>query len=275
MPTEDTRRWQREIDQWIVSASQSIVQSARVQPTLPSTQDYARSHPTPGLLVTTPHQTAGRGQLGRHWIDNEGLGIALTLITPSRPPEHLALAGAVAVHRTVDHALSSSAALTQIRWPNDILVDSKKIAGILIEVSDHMAFMGIGINVNQQSFPNDLRTEAISLWRAADTDAPLDRLPILLSLLGHLSATLQAEPVDLSVTFTRADALRGTSQTFQCDGQSYTGLVESIDPLTRITLRTHGRRIHLPAATTRRLPASPSDRASQTASSMQPAPHDA
>ena len=125
-----------------------------------STNDAARvwalnaESPAPsGALVTADFQTQGRGQRGRQWQAEVGQS-ALTSFVHRLPPganaSQLGLLAALAVCS----ALPGSNSAAKIKWPNDVLLDGKKVAGILVEVADGIAIIGIGINVRQTEFPD-------------------------------------------------------------------------------------------------------------------------
>ena len=140
----------------------------------PSTQDVARRWrgPTP-LAVVAARQTAGRGRLGRHWVDGKGLGVALTLVLSDRDVDVtcLSLACGIAALDAVAAVLGARTPALGLRWPNDVMVvDSagrgvRKLGGILIERADGRVLAGIGINVHQrpEDFPPPLRDLATSL----------------------------------------------------------------------------------------------------------------
>jgi len=104
-----------------------------------------------GVVVLTDNQTAGKGRLGRRWVDVAGCNIlSSTLLRPLFPPHLLVMIGSLAVVSAITQTCGVPAT---IKWPNDVLVGDRKVAGILIETShDHfgqlVAILGIGINVN-------------------------------------------------------------------------------------------------------------------------------
>ncbi|MBO8162968.1 MAG: biotin--[acetyl-CoA-carboxylase] ligase [Brevibacillus sp.] len=124
-----------------------------------------------GTLVVADQQTGGRGRLGRVWHSPKGTGIWMSLILRphielTRAPQ-MTLLTAVAMARAVQ---SETGLEAQIKWPNDILINEKKVCGILTELnaeSDRINYLviGIGINVNQQpqDYPPELRSTATSL----------------------------------------------------------------------------------------------------------------
>jgi BirA family transcriptional regulator, biotin operon repressor / biotin---[acetyl-CoA-carboxylase] ligase len=117
-----------------------------------------------GTFVLAEEQTAGVGRLGRSWQSPAELGIYCSiilrlLVAPSTLPIVnllLGLATAEAIERSTHVACD-------LRWPNDVLIKERKVAGILAQLVDSCVVAGIGINVNQESFPSGLRTPATSL----------------------------------------------------------------------------------------------------------------
>ena len=140
-----------------------------------------------GTVVISEEQTAGRGRLGRSWYSEKSSGIYTSIIlrpplSPAAAPILTLLAG-VAACGAVRSATGLSA---DIRWPNDLLVNGKKVCGILTEMKAevdrlHMVVLGIGINVNHSSMPDELQDIATSL--AIEGGRHYSRLSILAELL--------------------------------------------------------------------------------------------
>jgi BirA family biotin operon repressor/biotin-[acetyl-CoA-carboxylase] ligase len=144
-------------------------------PTLGSTQTAAAGHPL-GALVLADQQTAGRGRHAHSWHSEPSTGIYLSIVLQPNPVLTLALGLA-----TAEAITSVTGIACDLRWPNDILVDGKKAAGILVELAEGAAIGGIGINVNHTAFPPDLAVEATSLRLHADRE--FSRTEILLALI--------------------------------------------------------------------------------------------
>ncbi len=140
-----------------------------------STQDLARElakrGEPEGLAIMALNQTGGRGASGHSWVSPPGKNLALSIILrPGLAPEKaplLSFMTAIGVAETVEAKIARTA---QLKWPNDVLVDGRKIAGILPEASLHgrvidFVIMGIGLNVNAElsDFPPDLRDSVTSL----------------------------------------------------------------------------------------------------------------
>lgn len=161
--------------------------------TLPSTQDRARllAATNPDLLVVVAdHQTAGHGRGDRRW--EAGAGEALLASWSYRPapsePALFALLAGLAVCRALD---SLGAGGGGLKWPNDVWLDGKKVAGVLAHASGDALVVGIGVNVSQRAadLPADLAARATSLRIAGHI---VDRLALLLRLTAELRRV--AEP---------------------------------------------------------------------------------
>ncbi len=153
----------------------------------PSTNTYLHSYmkenPTvaEGLLVTAKHQTGGRGQRGNTWETTPNMNLLLSLLlkpTFIKPTEQFYFNAAIAlsVHAYIKNELKTND--VTIKWPNDILVDGKKIAGILIEnqlMGQQMntSIVGIGVNVNELNFEN--LHKATSLHAISNTPYALSK----------------------------------------------------------------------------------------------------
>lgn len=123
-----------------------------------------------GTLVVAEQQNSGRGRRGRGWEAPQGAGIYMTLILkPEIEPDNasmLTLVAALAVSAAVRNLTGRPAG---IKWPNDIVMSGKKICGILTEMSAQVDYVnhvviGIGINVHNKSFPEELSQMATSLY---------------------------------------------------------------------------------------------------------------
>ena len=122
-----------------------------------------------GLLVVCDYQSAGKGRLGRTWVaeSHDNLCMSFLLypdISPMKAPQLTLLTG-MAVCEAIKEVTGLNAG---IKWPNDIVINGKKVVGILTEMSAQMDYVnhivvGIGINVNNESFPEEIAQNATSL----------------------------------------------------------------------------------------------------------------
>ena len=197
-----------------------------------------------GAVATTDHQTAGRGRLGRTWEEAPGTAVLVSVLL--RPPAErrapeLSLVAAVAVATTVEAATGLSA---QIKWPNDVMLARRKVAGILAEMRGAEVVVGIGLNVNQTrtQLPDETRTPAASLRTVTGSEHDRDAvLETLLAQLDDAYAAWRAGGLDAVYGDLAArDFLRG--RRVRHDGEEATGVM--IDRLGRLVLgRADGDRV--------------------------------
>jgi BirA family transcriptional regulator, biotin operon repressor / biotin---[acetyl-CoA-carboxylase] ligase len=159
-----------------------------------------------GTLVTAGEQTAGHGRQGRAWVTPADRGLACSLVLRD-PPALLPLIAAVAVAEVAER-FDRDRRTAAIKWPNDVLLDGRKVAGILAEgrPQEGWIVLGIGLNVavEEDAFPPDLREIATSLQRT-----PTDLEPALAALLAALAHWLEAPTGELLDAFRARDALAG------------------------------------------------------------------
>jgi BirA family biotin operon repressor/biotin-[acetyl-CoA-carboxylase] ligase len=158
----------------------------RFVPQCESTQDLLGPDDPEGAVVVADEQSAGRGRQGRRWVAPAGTAIlSSTLLRPppGRRQAELSLVAGVAVADAVEEALGLSA---QIKWPNDVLVNRKKVAGILAEARGDAVVLGIGVNVNQRrdELPPNATTPPASLRTIDGVERA--REPILARILARL-----------------------------------------------------------------------------------------
>lgn len=236
-------RWRARLAE--ACAATTLLPRAFVVAETASTMDDEATRAAPiGSVVAALRQTAGRGRLGRAWADTAADGVAVTFVVAPQPPERIALAAALAAARAVEPALGRRVG---VKWPNDLVVDGRKLAGVLIEQRGERMLVGIGINVSQRSFEGDLAPRATSL---AMLGAQVERLEVLCALVAALDETLVAQDGELVEGFLARDALRGTRVLFATPTGPVEGEVRSIDPMRGIVVRIESGELFLPAATT-------------------------
>lgn len=184
----------------------------------PSTQDVLRDPSLPeGAVAVTEHQTAGRGREGRRWDDAAGRSLLLSVLLrplPALPTQQLSLVVGLATAEAIDAVAATQA---QLKWPNDVMLDSRKVAGVLLEAAEGAVICGVGVNVAQteEELPDDARLPARSLRTATGRDH--DRGELLAELLVRLQRRYD-EWLDLGLALflpdlERRDALRGLAVT--------------------------------------------------------------
>jgi len=156
---------------------------ASIGSTMTEASRLAASGAPSGTVIGAEEQTAGQGRYGRTWLSEAGVGLYVTLILrygfapDSIPVVTLALGLAA-----VEAILKATDLTCDLRWPNDVLVQSKKCAGILTQMEGNAIIAGIGINVNQSSFPSELEPIATSL-RIASGGRVHSREQLLIALV--------------------------------------------------------------------------------------------
>jgi BirA family transcriptional regulator, biotin operon repressor / biotin---[acetyl-CoA-carboxylase] ligase len=163
-------------------------------------RDLAEAGAPHGTLVTAAEQTAGRGRQGRTWTAPPGSALLVSVVLRD-PPALLPLAAALAVAEI-------AGADARIKWPNDVLLDGRKVAGILAEGRPHdgWAVLGVGLNValRIEDLPAELHDTAGTLGLE-----PADVEPTLERLLAALERTLALDEATLLEAYRARDALRG------------------------------------------------------------------
>ncbi|MBN2984275.1 MULTISPECIES: biotin--[acetyl-CoA-carboxylase] ligase [Cohnella] len=154
-----------------------------------STQDVMRKlaeeGAPEGTLVIAEQQTAGRGRMGRSWVSPAGKGIWMSLLLRPRLPmqatPQLTLLAAVALSRAISAVVPLSIG---IKWPNDLLVDGRKISGILLESATEdervryiVVGIGVSVNLEREDYPEEVAGKAVSLKMAAGR--PVDRAELI------------------------------------------------------------------------------------------------
>lgn len=135
-----------------------------------------------GTVVTADKQTAGKGRRGRSWVSPPGTNIYFTLIVrPGFAPEKASMLTLVAAHALTRGIAQETGLVPGIKWPNDIVIDGRKVCGILTEMSVEQnavrhVVIGAGINVREQSFPPELADKAIALDTACGRCIDRERL---------------------------------------------------------------------------------------------------
>ena len=213
-------------------------------------------------LVVADEQTAGRGRLNRRWFTLPGASLAFSLVLrggtlPAGSPEAGIDPGMLSMRLTALGALSVSLALEagyglspEIKWPNDVLLQRRKTAGILVEghwqgEQLEAAILGIGINIAPASVPPDEQIAFPSTCIEAVLGHPVTRLHLLQAVIENLLAWRKRlnEPLFIT-TWDRHLAFKQEWVTISQDGSpggpaSQTGILAGLDDLGRLRLRDH------------------------------------
>ncbi len=150
--------------------------------------------PEHGLVISTGRQSAGRGRgSGREWQAGQDEGLLCTILfkreNMKAPVSSIPIRTALAISRLLKQEFQLN---PLIKWPNDVLVEGKKICGILCESTSEYVYVGVGLNVLQDGFSSELRKPATSIFLEGGVrPEPVELLPGLLSELHELLTVVQ------------------------------------------------------------------------------------
>ncbi len=197
-----------------------------------------------GTLVTADEQTAGRGRQGRAWVAPAGKALLMSVVLRDLGgvQAYLPLAAALAVCEACEQSVPVRC---EIKWPNDVWVERRKLAGILVEgrPQEGWAVLGIGLNVStaEGKFPDELRGLATSL--SAASGEPASPGEVLARLLSALEARLDTSPGEIVAAWRERDALRGQTVRW-AEGE---GTATGIDDSGALMVETSSGRVTLDA----------------------------
>lgn len=253
-------RWEGEpVDHWRMCWG---LPALHVFSSVPSTNDVLRAAGAAGSPAGTcaiaEHQSQGRGRLGRRWEAPEGTALLLSVLLRPGPGGSPAAAAVLPLRigLAIAEAIASLAPVTPgLKWPNDVLLDGRKTAGILCEAAADFVVAGIGVNVGQgvEDFPPELRDQATSLRLAAGA-AP-SRAALAGAILRRLAPLFTAPHQPLSLVeierFTALDVLAG--RPIRVD-DAPSGIAIGVTPLGSLLADVNGERTLIHAGTVRSMP---------------------
>lgn len=195
---------------------------------------WAKDGAPNGSLILTDYQSAGRGRLDRSWYGPAGGNLLFSMVLrPQLETEMwglVGLAAGVAVGRCL-RALDIDASL---KWPNDVMVGEKKIAGILVESERDVLVLGIGINVNVSEFPAPLRDTATSMVLAAGRR--FERLQVLQECVKEFVLVYGQLPEGLVESYRSFCGTLGARVKVECSGESVEDVAEDVNDTGALVL---------------------------------------
>lgn len=245
--------------------TETVGRTVSVHWVTPSTNDLARNQARrggDGSAVFAEEQTGGRGRFGRKWVASRfsSLLFSVSLFSPrsSVKPDALALAGAAAVSEAISQVSNLPA---QIKWPNDVLVEGRKVSGVLVEglapeAEGQWLIVGTGINVNVDlsKLPAELSGTAGSLsgLLGRDVDRALVARAVLRRLDFWWDMLRSGDTRRLSAYVRKLSCLMGAFVTVESAGRRYRGRVVDVDVEAGLVLQLSGgpTRTFTPGATT-------------------------
>jgi BirA family transcriptional regulator, biotin operon repressor / biotin---[acetyl-CoA-carboxylase] ligase len=206
--------------------------------------DLARSGTTEGTVILADSQTQGRGRNTHIWYSPAGVNLYFTVVLfpPAARLHYLPYVAGLSIAQAVDHLGIDC----DLKWPNDILINGKKAGGVLIQTSIEenrlqFALLGIGININARSFPEDLQPIAISIAQVLGQE--IDREKFFAHVLfefeqlyGRIAVMNWEELTDL---FTRRSSIvLGCPVQIEQQGEVKTGVTAGLDSMGGLILQT-------------------------------------
>ena len=231
--------------------------------TVTSTQDLARTLidqvgvSAHGAVVVADRQTAGRGRLGRRWQSPAGASLMFSFVqrvgTDQDPPRPAALAAAgermsfltcAALAQVLDRHLAGVSRTTAIKWPNDLQLGPRKLAGVLIEQRNGWFVVGVGINAHLTTaqLPEELRESATSL---AICGIQVDRSELLADVIEALEhAFVQRDDAPLREVWRDKCLAWGRPTRLRCEGKLIEGHVVDLHPERGLAVRQADGSVH-------------------------------
>jgi len=210
-------------------------------PVLDSTMREVEGYPA-GTLIVAGAQTAGIGRHGHSWESEPEAGLYFSVVLPMTPLLTLALGIA-----TVEAIRNATQVACDLRWPNDVMLHERKLAGILVQSAQQSAIAGIGINIGQRSFAPELAGIATSL--ALETGLEFRREDIFVELVGAIELWRGQPAARLRAEFAaRSSYSSGKRVRVSIDGRPVVGTTAGLTPEGFLQVLTSEGRRHIVVA---------------------------
>ena len=193
-----------------------------------------------GLVLICEEQSAGRGRRGAVWVSPKGEGLAFSVLLKPKVSKNFWYRLSLTAGLAVAEALEKWVPLAEIKWPNDVQVGGKKIAGILVEAGADYVIVGIGINVNPIDFPEELRATSLKL----ETGEEVPRAEVLLELVKRLAMfedKIQGDFGELLEGIRERCSLTGKQVALTVGGERKKGFVKGISEGGELLVEMDGR----------------------------------
>jgi len=214
-----------------------------IRETAASTNDelriLAEGGASEGLVLLALDQTAGRGRRGAAWFSAPGESLAFSILLRPDEPKALWPRLSLAAGISVAEAVESFGPATGIKWPNDVWIGRRKVAGILVEADRDFAIIGIGLNVNSTAFPKEIAEIATSV--RLETGMEHLRLEVLAAIIRSFarhSRQIGGDFDHLLDLIRQRCVLTGHCVSFGSTSGPRQGWVEGIAPGGELLLRT-------------------------------------
>jgi BirA family biotin operon repressor/biotin-[acetyl-CoA-carboxylase] ligase len=193
-----------------------------------------------GLVLLAMEQTAGRGRRGASWFSQPDESLAFSILLRPDEPKALWPRLALAAGLSVAEAVESFGPAAGIKWPNDVWIGRRKVAGILVEAGKDFAIIGIGLNVNSTAFPAEVADIATSLRLETGVDHQLrEVLVVIIRNFARSSRRIGGDFDHLLDSIRQRCVLTGHSVSLGTSSGPREGRVEGIAPGGELMLRTN------------------------------------
>lgn len=214
-----------------------------IRETVASTNDELRALALAGahggLVILALQQTAGRGRRGAAWFSPAGESLAFSILIRPDEPQALWPRLALAAGLAVAEAVESFGPAAGIKWPNDVWIRGRKVAGILVEAGKDFAIVGIGLNVNTTAFPAEVAEIATSLH--IEADQTLSRAEVLGAIIRRFALRHLQIGADFNAlldSIRQRCVLSGHQVSLTTSSGPRQGIVDGIAPGGELLLRT-------------------------------------
>lgn len=205
-------------------------------------RDWAERGAADGSVVCADEQTAGRGRRGAVWISPAGEALAFSLILRPTMPRalwpRLALVAGLAVAKTLElHGITA-----EVKWPNDVWVHGKKIAGVLVESIGDAVIVGVGLNVNSLDLPDDISRIATTMRMETAREFDREELLCLLArnILTH-AGRVERDFAEILQDLRERCALSGKRVSLTLGDEVHMALVKGISDHGELLIERQGR----------------------------------
>lgn len=228
-----------------MSLARRIVRFDRVGSTMVEAARLAAEGCPPGTVVVADEQTAGQGRHGHSWHSEPGSGLYVSIVLDAFVDPVLTLALGLATGEAIARETDIRC---DLRWPNDVMIGGKKVAGILVQLVGATAIAGIGINVNHQAFPAELSREATSL--SIEAGRRHDREELLAELLRSVESfrgmLREGGKTSILRQFSQASSYaKGKRVTVRMGGRVVEGVTAGLDDSGFLRLRRDNGTVEL------------------------------
>lgn len=212
----------------------------KVSSTNDELRELAANGMAEGLVLVCEEQAAGRGRRGAAWFSPKGESLAFSILLRPSAPKSMWSRLSLATGLAVAEALERFVPLAEIKWPNDVQIAGKKIAGILVEAGADFVIVGIGINVNSEHFPEGLAATSLK----SETGNEISRAEVLLEVVNRLAkhvGRIDNEFSEMLEGVKERCALTGKSVSLTYTDKRVEGEVKGIGPGGELLVEIEGK----------------------------------